>query len=133
MISEKKWQQLEYRMQALEIEDAQLEEKFVIGSGRGGQKLQKTASCVYLKHIPTGIVVKCQAERSRQSNRYFARRRLCEKLEAQRNLKQTKEKQQADKIRRQKKRRSRRSKQKMLDDKHHQSTVKKRRRKPETE
>ena len=120
-------------MQALEIEDAQLEEKFVIGSGRGGQKLQKTASCVYLKHIPTGIVVKCQAERSRQSNRYFARRRLCEKLEAQRNLKQTKEKQQADKIRRQKKRRSRRSKQKMLDDKHHQSTVKKRRRKPETE
>ncbi len=133
MISEKKWQQLQQRMLALRVSESDLEEKFVIGSGRGGQKLQKSATCVYLKHNPSGIIIKCQVQRSRQDNRYFARRRLCEKLEEQLQIEHAEKKSQADKIRRQKKRRSRRSKQKMLDDKHHQSKIKKNRRRPETD
>lgn len=92
-------------------------EKFITGSGSGGQKVNKTASCVYLKHIPSGIEVKCQQQRSRELNRYIARRELCERLEEIRDGKKSKKQQAFEKIRRQKRRRSRRAKNRMLDDK----------------
>ena len=57
-------------------------EKFVKGSGSGGQKINKTSSCVFLKHLPTGVCIKCQMDRSREMNRYLAKRELCEQLEA---------------------------------------------------
>lgn len=57
-----------------------LVEKFILGSGKGGQNLHKTASTVYLKHLPSGLEVKCQESRSRDDNRYFARERLYDKL-----------------------------------------------------
>ena len=47
----------------------------------GGQKINKTSSCVYLKHLPTGIEIKCQQGRSREMNRYYARKELCQRLE----------------------------------------------------
>lgn len=58
-----------------------LEERFVLGSGSGGQKINKTSSCVYLKHLPSGFEVTCQETRSRDKNRLLARERLCEHFE----------------------------------------------------
>lgn len=69
------------RMEALGILEEDLEERFVLGSGSGGQKINKTSSCVYLKHLPTGREVNCQETRSREKNREIARIRLCEFFE----------------------------------------------------
>src|SRR5690606_38594028 len=109
---------------------ADLLEKFIIGSGKGGQNLHKTASTVYLKHVPTGFEIKCQESRSREDNRYFARERLCEKLERVSANEKTKEQQRIGKLKRQKKRRSRRSKLKMLDEKSKLGQLKELRKKP---
>ncbi len=78
---------LEERMRRNEIHESDLEERFVLGSGSGGQKINKTASCVYLKHLPTGIEISCQNSRSREKNREMARNRLCEQIEAIRRRK----------------------------------------------
>ena len=80
MITKEKWEKLAVWMHKLQITDADLIEKFILGSGKGGQKLHKTASTVYLKHVLSGLEIKCQESRSREDNRYFARVRLCEKL-----------------------------------------------------
>ena len=69
------------RMEALGILEEDLEERFVLGSGSGGQKINKTSSCVYLKHLPSGREVNCQETRSREKNREIARMRLCEFFE----------------------------------------------------
>src|SRR3990167_5169582 len=117
MISKDKWDKLAEWMAQLHINEASLIEKFILGSGSGGQKLHKTASTVYLKHLLSGVEVKCQESRSREDNRYFARERLCEKLHSILSDEKTKAQQKSEKIKRQKKRRSRRSTQKMLDKK----------------
>jgi len=117
MPSPEKITALENRMLGLGISEDNFIEKFITGSGSGGQKINKTASCVYLKHLPTGIEVKCQQQRSRELNRYIARRELCERLEEIRDGKKSKRQQAREKIRRQKRRRSRRAKNRMLDDK----------------
>lgn len=70
------------RMERLRIREEDLEERFILGSGSGGQKINKTSSCVYLKHLPSGHEVSCQESRSREKNREIARIRLCEHLEA---------------------------------------------------
>jgi peptide chain release factor len=112
-----KKQDLKNRMERLGIKENDLIEKFILGSGRGGQNLQKTSSCVYLKHIPTGVEVKCSQERSRELNRYFARKELCDKIEGI-LFKEKSEKQQLfEKIRRQKRRKTRKQKQKMIEGK----------------
>jgi protein subunit release factor B len=69
------------RMERSKIFEEDLEERFVLGSGSGGQKINKTASCVYLKHLPSGHEVTCQETRSREKNRVLARERLCEHFE----------------------------------------------------
>jgi peptide chain release factor len=114
MVSKEKLDELEQRMQSLGIKEDDLIEKFILGSGKGGQKINKTSSCVYLKHIPTGIEIKCQRERSREMNRFYARRDLCERLEEKLENKKSEKQQEFEKIRRQKRRRSRKSKEKML-------------------
>jgi len=80
MVNSDKWDKLAEWMEKRHINEDALIEKFIIGSGKGGQKLHKTACTVYLKHLPSGIEIKCQESRSREDNRYFARVRLCEKL-----------------------------------------------------
>ena len=117
MISKDKVDKLMEKMNTLHIDEKELIEKFILGNGKGGQKLQKTASTVYLKHLPTGLEIKCQESRGREDNRYFARMRLCEKLQAIYSDEKTKEQQHIEKVKRQKKRRSRKSKQKMMDEK----------------
>ena len=130
MIRNEKWSQLTAWMEKLHIVEADLVEKFIIGSGRGGQHLHKTASTVYLKHVPSGLEIKCQYSRSREDNRYFARERLCEKLQMLCSDEKTKKQQMIEKLKRQKKRRSRRAKQNMLDEKHKQGLLKGLRKKP---
>ncbi|KAI6824629.1 hypothetical protein KC332_g5536 [Hortaea werneckii] len=64
------------------IPDTEIEEKFLKGTGPGGQKINKTSCAVQLRHLPTGIVVKSQETRSREQNRKFARNILAEKLDS---------------------------------------------------
>ena len=114
-VRKEKIDQLEERMHSLGIQKEDLKEKFIIGSGKGGQKLQKTASCVFLQHIPTGIEIKCQKERAREVNRYHARVELCEQLEQLLLQKKTKKQVLEEKIRKQKKRRKKRNRQKISE------------------
>ena len=130
MPSPEKIAALEARMASLGITEETLLEKFIQGSGSGGQKINKTASCVYLKHLSSGIEVKCQQQRSRELNRFIARRELCERLEEIRDGKKSARQQANEKIRRQKRRRSRRAKNRMLDDKSKHSEKKNLRKPP---
>jgi len=131
MITPDKWRQLHARMSRLNISEDDLSEKFILGSGAGGQKINKTSSCVWIKHLPTKITVKCQSGRSREMNRYDARQRLCEKITELLQIEKTKRQQAIEKIRRQKKRRTRRAKERILAEKHHQAKRKATRKKPE--
>jgi len=130
-LSKEKSDELANRMQQLGINEEDLVEKFILGSGKGGQKINKTSSCVYLKHIPTGIEIKCQQDRSRAMNRFLARRELCERLEEKLLDIKSKKQQEIEKIRRQKRRRSRKQKEKMLAEKKQHSSKKQLRQKPE--
>lgn len=109
MIRKEKQEELQKRMELLGIKEEDLLEKFVLGSGKGGQKVNKTSSCVYLKHLPTQVEVKCQKDRSREMNRFFARRELCDQLE-EKTGGVTKKQKEIEKIRKQKQRRARKSK-----------------------
>jgi protein subunit release factor B len=107
-VSEEKKKWLQERMKALGILEKDIEEKFVRSSGSGGQKVNKTSSCVYLKHHPTGIEVKCMKERNQSLNRFLARRQLVqqiEKLSGQKTVKDDK----IMKARRQKQKRKKRA------------------------
>ena len=125
-----KLQALEQRMAALGLVDADLLEKFVRGSGAGGQKINKTSSCVFLKHLPTGVCIKCQMDRSREMNRFLARRELCQQLEAIREGRAIAKTQAIEKMRRQKRPRSRNSKIRSVNDKRILSHKKSLRRSP---
>lgn len=80
-VSEEKNKWLREKMEALGIHEKDIKEKFIRSSGKGGQKVNKTATCVYLKHIPTGIEVKCMKDRSQSINRFLARRELVDRIE----------------------------------------------------
>ena len=80
-ISPQKRHELVERMKALGVLERDLEETFVRGSGKGGQKVNKTNNCVCLVHRPTGLVIKCHREREREINRFLARRALCDELD----------------------------------------------------
>ncbi len=81
MISQEKIQQLKEKMQKLGISEKDIVEKFILSGKKGGQKANKSHNAVYLKHIPTGIEVKCNETRERETNRFLARRLLAYKVE----------------------------------------------------
>ncbi|KPK32538.1 MAG: hypothetical protein AMS24_03990 [Chlamydiae bacterium SM23_39] len=107
-VGEKKKKELKERMRSLNIFEKDLIEKFILSSGRGGQKIQKSHSAVYIKHIPTGLEIKCQKEREREINRYFARKMLCDLYEKKILHLQTKKEKLFEKKKKQKKRRYKR-------------------------
>jgi protein subunit release factor B len=108
---------LEERLARLGVRAEDLEESFVHSGGKGGQNVNKVATCVVLVHRPTGIAVKCQRERTQGANRLIARQLLADKIEERKLGAASKRQQEAEKVRRQKRRRSRRAKARMLDDK----------------
>lgn len=91
------------------IEDKDLKESFVKGSGKGGQKINKTSNCVILKHLPTGIVVRNQQTRSREINRRIARKILKDKVDLRVNGALSKEAQRIERLQQKKARRRQRS------------------------
>jgi protein subunit release factor B len=116
--------QIRERMRAAGVREEDLEERFVLGSGAGGQKINKTSSAVSLRHVPSGMAVKVQASRSREVNRWMARRTIAERLLAQVAGILTARQQEAEKVRRQKRRKSRRQRARTLADKHHHGAKK---------
>lgn len=73
---------LHARMEACGLREGDLRESFIRSGGPGGQKVNRSSTAVRLVHLPTGLEVKAQQDRSQALNRYYARRRLCELLEA---------------------------------------------------
>jgi len=123
-ISPEKELALRERMERLGVLESDLRETFIRSSGPGGQKVNKTSSCVFLVHLPTGLSVKCQQERSQAINRFLARRLLLDRIEKIKTGAVAAEKARIEKLRRQKQRRSRRAKEKMLAQKHLQAEKK---------
>ena len=127
-ISDEKAAILKSRMEELGIREQDIRESFVRSGGNGGQNVNKTSTCVQLKHLPTGIEVKCQQERSQSLNRYYARKILLDKIEQAVLGEASAEQQRIEKLRRQKRKRSKRAKDKMLQDKRKHSEKKEGRR-----
>jgi len=116
-VSPEKTRALLERMRALGVRDEDLDESFVRAGGAGGQNVNKVATCVVLRHRPSGVAVKCQEARTQAMNRFLARRRLCDELDALRRGEASEAAQKAAKIRRQKRKRSKRAKEKLVADK----------------
>ena len=108
-VSERKTLDLEDRMKKCNVSESDIGEKFVRSQGAGGQKVNKTSTCVHLTHLPSGLSVKMQKSRSQSLNRYYARKRLCEMMENKLLGKESPEAKRLSKIRKQKDRRRRRT------------------------
>lgn len=115
------------RMKKLRMREEDLEEQFVRGSGAGGQKINKTSSTVMLRHVPSGVEIRCQRERSQIMNRYWARVELCDRIEAIFNEAKLAVQNEREKVRRQNRPRPPGLKQRILKEKKNRGEVKKNR------
>lgn len=115
------------RMKKLRLREEDLEEDFIRGSGPGGQKVNKTSSTVVLRHIPSGLEVRCQRERSQVMNRHWARVELCDRLETVLKEARLAEQNDREKTRRQNRPRPRGLKHRILKEKKNRGEVKKNR------
>lgn len=133
MISPETIAKISALMEEADVYEEDLEESFILGSGPGGQKTNKTSSVVRLSHEPSGLMVRCGETRSRETNRWLARRMLAELILEREHKRKSAARQAREKIRRQKRRRSRRQKQKMLADKRAHAEIKAMRRRVDPE
>ncbi|MBI5690850.1 MAG: peptide chain release factor-like protein [Verrucomicrobia bacterium] len=120
--------QISARLARLGIATSDVEERFVRGSGPGGQKINKTSSTVCLRHRPTGIEVRCQDERSQAANREVAWARLCARMEEEALRVAAEAKDQAARQQRRVRQKSTRQKARMVSAKRHRAGIKARRR-----
>src|SRR2546430_1275483 len=127
-VSLEKETQLAQRMAELGVNEAEIEETFVRSGGHGGQNVNKSSTCVMLRHRPTGLQVKCQTTRQQGLNRFIARRLLLDKIEALKKGFVAADRARIEKIRRQKRKRSKRARERMLADKAHHAAKKQHRR-----
>ena len=123
-VSAKKEKALHDRMRELNVSEGDLEERFIRSSGPGGQKVNKTSSCVCLRHIPTDITVKYQRERSQALNRFFARRTLLDQIERTQKGFIKEDNKRIEKIRSQKRKRKKLAKEKLTAVKPEQTDTK---------
>ncbi|MFM7604553.1 MAG: peptide chain release factor family protein [Prosthecobacter sp.] len=121
---------LNARMRSLRIREEDLQESFIRGTGAGGQKINKTSSTVVLRHVPSGIEIRCQRERSQSQNRLIARMELCDRLEAQRAAERLQAQNEKEKARRQNRPRPHSLKKKLLKSKRHRAGIKQNRGRP---
>ena len=124
MISPETIEKVRSLMDEASVFEEDLEDSFILGGGPGGQKTNKTSNVVRLEHGPSGLAVRCGETRSRETNRWLARRMLAELILEREQKRKSAARQKREKIRRQKRRRSRRQKQRMLADKHAHSEIK---------
>ncbi len=124
-VSQAKEEALKRKFVQLGIDESDLQERFIRSRGAGGQHVNKTSTCVYLKHLPSGIEVKAQQARSQNLNRFFARRILAEKIEAIVLKEKSTQQKRIAKIRKQKRRRSKKAKEKMMKLKKERAQIKK--------
>lgn len=118
---------IDARLASLGASKADVEERFTRGSGPGGQKINKTSSTVWLRHRPTGIEVRCQAERSQSANREKAWRELCAKLENRRRTAAAAARDERESERRRNRQKSYGQKIRMIESKRHRAKNKARR------
>jgi len=109
------------RLAALGVRPGDVEERFIRGGGPGGQKINKTSSTVWLRHRPTGVEVRCQAERFQSANRELAWSELCEKLERRRRAATEARKQELAREGRRTRQKSRGQKVRMIESKKHRA------------
>lgn len=115
------------RLARLGIRDEDLEESFVRSGGKGGQNVNKVATCVVLRHRPTGIVVKCQEGRTQAVNRSRAREILADRIEERAQAEERARKDRAERARRRRRPRPKALKERILATKHARSETKRRR------
>lgn len=108
----------------LHVRPGDIIEQFVRGSGKGGQKINKTSSTVHLRHVPTGIEVRCQKHREQSKNRLSAYKLLILKIEEKKRGVQSALQKKIFKLKKQKQKRSKRAKEKMLQGKKQHSVIK---------
>jgi len=108
-VTDRKAAELRARMARCQLRESDLAETFISSQGPGGQKVNRTATCVRLKHTPTGLEVKMQKARTQALNRFYARRRLCELIESRRLGRTSPQAVGREKVRKQKDRRKRRT------------------------
>lgn len=116
--------QIQERLAAFGIDPAEVEERFVRGSGPGGQKINKTSSTVWLRHRPTGIEVRCQRERSQSANRELAWQELSERLAERVRSAASAAVSEREAERRRTRQKSRRQKVRMIEGKKHRAKQK---------
>ena len=133
MISPETIERIKALMEEASVFEDDLEESFILGGGPGGQKTNKTSNVVRLSHEPSALSVRCGETRSRETNRWLARRMLAELILERERGRASEERMRREKVRRQKRRRSRRQKQRMLADKRARSVIKAGRKKVEEE
>jgi len=133
VISPETIERIKALMEEASVFEDDLEESFILGGGPGGQKTNKTSNVVRLSHEPSALSVRCGETRSRETNRWLARRMLAELILERERGRASEERMRREKVRRQKRRRSRRQKQRMLADKRARSAIKAGRKKVEEE
>ena len=116
--------QIEARLAALGVRPGEVDERFVRGSGAGGQKINKTSSTVWLRHRPTGVEARCQQERSQAANRELAWADLCGKLEGRRQAAAAARQDDRERDRRRKRPKTRGQKLRMIESKRHRAGIK---------